>query len=372
MANKELKSIKFPGLADTYTVNSMPDGASANQQLVTDREGVVKWEAKPFYHFQDTEVITWDGDTTGREEVPFGGLSFWKISDTIYPPDGIIGSIFTVMNNGVPEDIVITDGMLEDFSSQIPGAWLVSYNDMPAFGSGPAIDQVHSSGGLYYLKTDTYYVSSLPLIKTTLKEIDPVYIPEIPAEKLPEIPAEKLPEIPAEKLPEIPAEKLPEIPAEKLPSSLFSKVQKTFKGTFDKVTEGRDTFVFNGWNYYKISEFSPRREDVISFSGTRESGTISSIINEGENCCEYGYFIVVYKAGTCILAVHGINTTSYKSFNAPSAGLYACYTPGNVQFTAGTYNFTYKTMVYVIQSSTTSKRYYLDVDDSGTLRAIEV
>ena len=60
MANKELKSIKFPGLADTYTVNSMPDGASANQQLVTDKEGVVKWEEKPFYHFQDTDIITWD------------------------------------------------------------------------------------------------------------------------------------------------------------------------------------------------------------------------------------------------------------------------------------------------------------------------
>ena len=42
MANKELKSIKFPGLVDTYTVNSMPNGASANQQLATDSEGVVK------------------------------------------------------------------------------------------------------------------------------------------------------------------------------------------------------------------------------------------------------------------------------------------------------------------------------------------
>ena len=49
MANKELKSIKFPGLVDTYTVNSMPDGASANQQLVTDNRGVVKWEERPYY-----------------------------------------------------------------------------------------------------------------------------------------------------------------------------------------------------------------------------------------------------------------------------------------------------------------------------------
>ena len=353
MANKELKSIKFPGLADTYTVNSMPDGASANQQLVTDKDGVAKWEEKPFYQFQDTETIAWDGDTTGREEVSLGGVSFWKISDTIYPPDGIIGSTFTVMNNGVPEDIVITDEMLNDVSSHFPGVWTVMHDGRPAFGSGPAIDQFGSSGGLYYLKTDTYYVSSSSLIKTTIKEIDPVYIPEIPVEKLPEIPAEKL----------------PEIPAEKLPSSIHTVEQKTFAGTFDKVTEGRDTFKFNAFNYYKISEFSPSREDVISFSGTCESGVAVSIIYEGENCRGYGNFIVVNKAGQCTLAVD--STTSY-SFNAPSAGLYARYESGNIHVTAGTYNFTCRLVHNIIQSSTTFKRYYLDVDDSGTLTAIEV
>lgn len=366
MANKELKSIKFPGLADTYTVNSMPDGASANQQLATDKDGVVKWEEKPFYHFQDNGIITWDGDTTGREEVPYNdGISLWKISDTIYPPDGIIGSTFTIMNNGVPEDIVITDEMFHEFpDDDLSGVWIVVYDNMPILGSGPAINiHQHSfSGGLYYLKTDTYYVSSLPLIKTILKKIDPVYIPEIPAEKLPEIPVEKLPEIPAKKL--------PEIPAEKLPSFLFSKIPRprTFEGSFDKVTEGRDTFEFNAFDYYKISEFSPSREDVISFSGTRESGDVFSRINEGENCCEYGFFIVVYQAGQCQLRA---STTVYL-FNAPSAGLYAGYNSDNVFQTAGTYNFTYKTIDYVIQSSTTFKRYYLDVDDSGTLRAIEV
>ena len=364
MANKELKSIKFPGLADTYTVNSMPDGASANQQLVTDKEGVVKWEEKPFYHFQDTEVITWDGDTTGREEVPYdNGISFWKISDTIYPPDGIIGSTFTVMNNGVPEDIVITDEIFRDVSSNIPGTWAVLYDGAPVLGSGPAVGAGYSSGGLYFIKTDTFYVSSSSLIKTTLKEIDPVYIPEIPVEKLPEIPVEKLPEIPTEKL--------PEIPTEKLPSSLFSKRPKTFEGSFDKVTEGRDTFVFNAFDHYKFSEFSPSHEDVISFSGTSADGTVASYITEGENCCRYGLFIIVYKAGRCKLSPGSTSTITY-SFNAPSAGIYAMYSPSNDRQTAGTYNFTYKTIDYVIQSSTTSKRYYLDVDDSGTLRAIEV
>ena len=193
MANKELKSIKFPGLVDIYTVNSMPDGASANQQLVTDSEGVVKWEEKPFYTTQYVEEITWDGDTAGREAVQLGDGALWKISDTIYPPDGIIGSTFTIMRNGVPEDIVITDKMFRDTSSVFPGTWSVSLEGPPVLGSGPALDSVGSSGGLYYLKTDSFYVSSLSLVSTVLKEIDPKYLPAIPADKLPEIPAEKLP-----------------------------------------------------------------------------------------------------------------------------------------------------------------------------------
>ena len=343
-------------------VSGLPDGASANQQLVTDKDGVVKWYEKPFYYFQDTEVITWDGDTAGREEVPLGDTdSFYKISDMIYPPDSIIGSTFTIMRNGVPEDIVITDDMFRDMSSNFPGTWSVLFERETVLGSGPALDFVGSSGGLYYLKTDTYYVSSLSIASTVLKEIDPIYLPAIPAEKLPEIPAEKLPEIPAEKL--------PEIPAEKLPSSFFSMVQKTFEGSFDKVTDGRDTFVYNAYDYYKFSDFSPRREDVISFLGTRASGTPFSAITEGENCCKYGLFIVVYQAGYCTLAVN--STTSF-SFNAPSSGLYACYKSGDDFLTAGTYNFTLRLVCNMIQSSSTFKRYYLDVDDSGVLIVAEV
>ena len=182
------------------------------------------------------------------------------------------------------------------------------------------------------------------------------------------LPAKYLPTIPAEKLPTIPAEKLPEIPEKELLSFLFSKVQKTFEGSFDKVTKGRDTFVYNAFNYYKISEFSPRREDVISFSGTRANGNVLSFINEGENCCEYGFFVVVYQAGQCRLTVG----STIQSFNAPSAGLYAAYDSGNAFMSAGTYNFTLRLVRNIIQSSTTFKRYYLDVDETGALTATEV
>ena len=178
------------------------------------------------------------------------------------------------------------------------------------------------------------------------------------------IDAKYLPEIPAEKLPEIPAEKLPEIPAEKLPGPFYTEVQKTFEGSFDKATDGRDTFIWNAFRHYKISEFAPKREDIISFSGTRANGVVFSSITEGENCCKYGFFIVVYQAGQCKL--------ESDSFNAPSGGLYAGYTSGNDVVTAGTYNFTYKLMRNIIQSSITLKKYYLDVDDSGALITTEI
>lgn len=319
-------------------VSGLPDGASANQQLVTDSEGAVKWEEKPFYYFQDTEVITWDGDTTGRECTDFGDdvFLFYKVSDSIIPRDNVIGGTFTVTTESGSEEHVITEDMCIDASRAIPGAWFVEYDGSLMLGSGPAFDQIGSSGGLYYIKSGNFYVSSLSFINESINTIEQKYLPEIPAEKLPEIPAEKLPYY---------------------LSYLFSEVQKTYEGSFDKVTEGRDTFMYNAFSYYKISDFSPRREDVISFSGTRASGSVTSIIIEGENCCEYGFFIVVYKAGQCTL--ESIN------FDAPSAGLYACYETGNDSQTAGTYNFTYKFMSNIIQSSTTFKRYYLDVDDSG-------
>ena len=186
-------SYKIYASQDYVDSKGLPDGASANQQLVTDNGGVVKWEEKPFYTTQYVEEITWDGDTAGREEVQLGYGALWKISDTIYPPDGIIGSTFTIMRNGVPEDIVITDKMFRDISSVFPGTWSVSLEGPTVLGSGPALDSVGSSGGLYYLKTDSFYVSSLSLVSTVLKEIDPIYLPAIPADKLPEIPAEKLP-----------------------------------------------------------------------------------------------------------------------------------------------------------------------------------
>ena len=135
--------------------------------------------------------------------------------------------------------------------------------------------------------------------------------------------------------------------------------------TFDKQTSGRDTFKFNSFNYYKISDFNPAPEAVISFKGTRENGLDYSKINAGNNCVEYGFFIVVSSAGDCSLP---IKETVTGRFTAPSAGLYAMYTENNEFATAGTGQFTFMSIDgLTIKSSTdgSTKKFRITVDDSG-------
>ena len=162
---------------------------------------------------------------------------------------------------------------------------------------------------------------------------------------------------------------------QKVLDGVFSSVA-TF--TFDKQTSGRDTFNFNGFNYYKISDFNPTPEDVISFTGTQESGDNYSEITTGKNCVKYGFFIVVASAGHCSIPISETNT---KSFTAPSAGLYAQYEVGNTYQTAGTGEFTLRALTessyitgLLLRSSTTNstKKFKITVDDSGALTATEV
>ena len=140
--------------------------------------------------------------------------------------------------------------------------------------------------------------------------------------------------------------------------------------TFDKQTSGRDTFKFNDFNYYKISDFNPSLENVTSFKGTKENGVESSEINAGSNCVKYGFFIVVASAGACSLPI----ITTVGSFTAPSAGLYAKYEVDNPYQTAGTGEFTLMSYGLTIKSSTygSTKKFKITVDDSGTLSATEV
>lgn len=131
--------------------------------------------------------------------------------------------------------------------------------------------------------------------------------------------------------------------AEKCRAGISSMLSKTVSFVFDKQTTGRDSFVCNGFNYYKINEFCPNNAEVISFQGTRESGSSLSDFSKGVNCYCYGFFIVVTEAGPCALYFKTDPSGDWsfsKSFNAPSTGLYARYEVGNPAQTAGHGEFT--------------------------------
>lgn len=176
-----------------------------------------------------------------------------------------------------------------------------------------------------------------------------------------------------------------------LQTSMSDVLYKKASFIFDKQTNGRDNFVFNGWKHYKISEFAPNSADIVSFYGTKESGDPVSDYVEGTNCYGYGFFIVVTTPGICSLTfktISGSQTTM--KFTAPSTGLYARFTEGNPTTTAGLGEFVFpfsysnadvnlQTIVsnldYIgINSSTagSTKKFKITVDDSGTLKATEV
>ena len=132
---------------------------------------------------------------------------------------------------------------------------------------------------------------------------------------------------------------------------------------FDKQTTARKSFMYNAFQYYKISDFSPRPEDVINFSITQENGDNVSFMKRGENACEYGRFIVVTKAGLCKLTV--------ESFTAPESGLYALFNGASNAMTAKTAEFEYIKRDLIV-TSPTYKKFKITVDDTGTLSATEV
>lgn len=150
--------------------------------------------------------------------------------------------------------------------------------------------------------------------------------------------------------------------------NVTAKVQAKISFAFDKQISGRDSFTFNGFNYYKISRFSPAPADVINFSGTRANGAAFSDIRVGKNSCSYGLFVVVTKAGTCSLP---ITPTVSGSFTAPSTGLYAQSEDGNDFMTAGSAEFEYIKRDLIV-TSPTHKKFEITVDDAGTLSATEV
>ena len=150
--------------------------------------------------------------------------------------------------------------------------------------------------------------------------------------------------------------------------SLSRTIEANSNGVYDKKTEGRDTFLFSELNYYKISDFVVARKEIKKFSGTDALGKDNSTVSNGKNCIICGRFIVVNTAGQCSFTPGTITI----NFTAPSTGLYACYNGDDNYMTSGSYNFVFDIVAPIVTNPTTYKKYYITVDDTGTLKATEV
>ena len=150
--------------------------------------------------------------------------------------------------------------------------------------------------------------------------------------------------------------------------SLSHTVNGRYQGFYDRKTEGRDTFIFNAFDYYKISDFVIAHEEILDFAGTNVNNAARSTVSNGENCVECGLFIVVNRAGRCSLTIG----TEKIYFTAPSTGLYARYNGPTNDSTAGAYDFRFNVVEPMVTNPSTRKKYYITVDDTGTIKATEV
>ena len=85
-------SYKIYASQDYVDSKGLPEGASANQQLVTDSEGAVKWEEKPFY----SETVQ-HAEEVFLEETSFSGTQF---SITGFTSEFVVGTTYKVTLNG--------------------------------------------------------------------------------------------------------------------------------------------------------------------------------------------------------------------------------------------------------------------------------
>ena len=340
----------------------LPSGGAPYQQLVTDGEGNAKWEDRLAYETDpvETEIIP-QTTVTFSETSGFMSAAFPENFDLVD------GQTYTISWDGI--DYICT-GIL--FNGVVPILGNLAFMGVGENTGEPFVFVNQGQWLVASTESATEHAIGIKTVTAQVVTINEKYLPDNLATKsdveVVQTTAENA-QTTAEN-----AQTTADSNKKRL-SELFESVAK-FK--FDKQTSGRDTFVFNAYNYYKISDFTPAQEDVISFKGTAEKGNKVSGITAGNNCVKYGFFIVVASAGVCSLPV--TETTTY-SFNAPSAGLYAKYAENNAYQTAGTGEFTLRWSTgsspitgLLLKSSTadSTKKFKITVDDSGTISAMEV
>lgn len=298
---------------------------------------------RPFYTGDTVETVL--VEETALQFAAGNGLYFAEFPSTFA---AIVGETYKISWDGTPYECTCVD-----FSG------ITALGNLSISGAGsdtgePFVMNIYNGGGIVVATADTSasHTFSISGLVPEVVKIHEKYLPDSAAKKSDVEVVQTVANSNKEML-----------------SEMFTSIA-TF--TFDKQTSGRDTLVYNGIHFYKISDFNPAAEDVISFEGTSASGYEQSPITTGNNCVNYGFFIVVASAGACSLPLAG---AADDEFTAPSAGLYAKYVKSNALQTAGTGKFTLRFPIGIVLRSSVSystKKFRITVDDSGTLTATEV
>lgn len=299
--------------------------------------------------------ITWDGDTTGKTFVEIGPEKFYHVSDEFFTKEQLIGATVEITQGSEKQSMTIAEGDVSELNGVVTTQVGIISVPAPTTTMGVTFEKK----GVYFSAVNNDFISRLFAVK----------VEKIPAKFIDQTLLEQ-------KVDDVrTAAETAKTTAETAQTTAmnFAKmVSATVSFTFDKQTTGRDTFVFNAFDYYKISDFNPDSADVISFNGTRANGDVYNTIQTGINCVGYGLFIVVNSPGSCSLPV---TSSATMNFTASSSGLYAKYGEGNEINTAGTANFEMKNQTGIVLYSSTinsGKKFKISVDDSGTLSVTEV
>lgn len=256
-------------------VSGLPDGASANQQLVTDREGVVKWEEKPFYSTEIIRVASTNSNIPVvlykvSSEVPdVGNLT---AGDTVRLWEFYSGEFMNTKVSMIENGIYIIGSLYcayvtEDNSS----IYITAYGTTFSFPErGVYFGVVENSFKIIGASLENLYAPEISWDGNAgeTKAIDAKYLPDIPADKLPDIPADKLPEIPAEKLPE----------QYKISINPDNSCSVSFTDAYNMVNAGSASFSLVAWGggkYMQISYIS----NAQNISGTIQRAIIAELIH---------------------------------------------------------------------------------------------
>lgn len=289
--------------------------------------------------YEEGFEITWDGDTTGRvsitvEDMP---LAWYKVSDKILTLDQIIGSTITVVQNGKTHQDVIADFHIHEMECGylVYEFALIVATKQGTFNLSDANVSIPEPG-IYFANG---ILGGVSILTSSFSNIIPIPFPD---------------------------KYIPDTIARK--DEIYTNYNHTMSITWDGNTDGKDTFLFNGSGYYKMSDNVPAFKRIQSLSTTSNGSSESSELYEGENCYRAGFSIVVTKAGACKLAANQGSTM--QSFTAPSTGIYF-WTNNTDRYQTSLELTSFIEQDGIIVNSA-SKKWKIAVDDNGAISATEI